>query len=344
MYSFANDYSEGVHPLILEQLIKTNLDQTEVYGVDQYCANAVECIKQACGRPDADVHFFVGGTQTNATIICAALRSFQGVYSTTLGHINTHEAGAIEHSGHKVLSLPTTDGKLTAEQIEVAHQLYLNDSKREHWVEPKMVYISQPTELGSLYSKSELTALYDICQRYGLFLFVDGARLGYALTSPATDVSLTDLAKLCDVFYIGGTKCGLLFGEAAVILNPLLKPDFHTIMKQNGAVLAKGRLLGIQFQVLFTNNLYEEICAHGIKQAMLIKTALEEKSLPFLTTSFTNQQFPILSLSQYETLKAKYKMGVWEQYSNDTIAVRFCTSWATKDNEVAALIKDIEAL
>ena len=344
MYYFTNDYSEGAHPLIMQKLLETNMEQTDVYGSDQYCAKAKELIKTACGREDADVHLFIGGTQTNFTIISAALRPFQGVYSSFLGHINTHEAGAIEHTGHKVLELPTADGKLTAQQVEENYLVYLNDPKREHWVQPKMVYISHPSEVGTLYTKKELEELSATCKKYGLYLFLDGARLGYGLMSPGTDLTLKDIARLCDVFYIGGTKCGALFGEAAVILNPDLKPDFHTIMKQSGAVLAKGRLLGLQFQTLFTDNLYEKICQHGINMAMLLKEAFAEKGLPFVAESFTNQQFPILTEKMYETLTKKYGIGSWEVVDNGTRAVRFCTSWATSEEQVHNLINDLKAL
>lgn len=344
MYYFTNDYSEGAHPLIMQKLLETNMEQTDVYGSDQYCANAKALIKTACGREDADVHLFIGGTQTNFTIISAALRPFQGVYSSFLGHINTHEAGAIEHTGHKVLELPTADGKLTAQQVEENYLVYLNDPKREHWVQPKMVYISHPSEVGTLYTKKELEELSATCKKYGLYLFLDGARLGYGLMSPGTDLTLKDIARLCDVFYIGGTKCGALFGEAAVILNPDLKPDFHTIMKQSGAVLAKGRLLGLQFQTLFTDNLYEKICQHGINMAMLLKEAFAEKGLPFVAESFTNQQFPILTEKMYETLTKKYGIGSWEVFDNGTRAVRFCTSWATSEEQVHNLINDLKAL
>lgn len=344
MYYFTNDYSEGAHPLLLQKLAETNLEQTDVYGSDYYCDNAKLLIKEACGRDDVDVHFFMGGTQTNLTIISAALRPFQGVYSSYLGHINTHEAGAIEHTGHKVLELPTPNGKLTAKQIEENYLLYQNDPKREHWVQPKMVYISHPSEVGSLYSKKELEEISAVCKKYGLYLFLDGARLGYALTAPGNDLSLKDITKLCDVFYIGGTKCGALCGEAAVIVNPALKPDFISIMKQTGAVLAKGRLLGLQFQTLFTNNLYEDICRHGIDMAMLLKAAFTEKGLPFLSESFTNQQFPILPNKMYEALSQKYAIGSWELFANDTRAVRFCTGWATSEEQVQRLIADLKAL
>lgn len=337
-YSFANDYSEGAHPLILERLAATNLDQTDVYLDDVYCQSAAALIKNACACPTAHVHFFIGGTQTNATIISALLRPHQGVFSTDQGHINTHEAGAIEHGGHKVLMLPTADGKLTAEQIAAAYKLYLADSKRAHWVQPKMVYVSQPTELGTLYSKKELTELAEVCWYYGLYLYVDGARLGYALSSPANDLSLTDLAALTDAFYIGGTKCGLLFGEAAVIVNPALAEDFHSIMKQNGAVLAKSRLLGLQFEALFTDGLYEKICGHGIAKALQIKDAFRANGFSLLTDSFTNQQFPILKNTLLAKLRQEFVIGTWEVLAGDTTAVRFCTSWATRDEEVEKLI------
>lgn len=343
MYSFSNDYSEGAHPSILKRLSSTNMDQTDVYGDDSYSAHAAELIRAACGREDAEVHFFLGGTQANFTIICAALRSYQGVYSSSLGHINTHEAGAIEHTGHKVLALPATAGKLTAAQIEESHLLYLNDPKREHWVQPKMVYVSHPTEVGTLYSRRELTELADVCRKYGLYLYLDGARLGYALASPGSDLTLKDIAQLCDAFYIGGTKCGALIGEAAVLLTPELKTDFHTIMKQNGAVLAKSRLLGLQFEALFTDNLYEKICRHGIDMAMRLKEGFAAKGLAVVAESFTNQQFPILPENMYRSLLPMYAMGSWEVYSNGTRAVRFCTSWATSEEQVGKLIRDIKS-
>ena len=229
MYYFTSDYTEGGTPEILEALAATNFEQTGGYGIDPYCEAAASLIRKECGRSDIDVHFMTGGTQTNLTIICAALRPFHGVYGTVQSHINTHEAGAIERTGHKVLDLPTTDGKITAAMISEQHELYLNDPSREHLVQPKMVYISQPTEIGSLYHKDELEALYAVCQRYGLYLFIDGARLGYGLTAPDNDLTLADITNNCDVFCIGGTKCGALFGEAAVIVNPALKTFFRTI-------------------------------------------------------------------------------------------------------------------
>jgi len=344
LYYFINDYSEGAHPKIIEKMVSTNMEQSIGYGFDSHSENAKRLIKQACGRTDIDVHLLVGGTQTNLTIICAALRPHQGVFCTVPSHINTHEAGAIEHTGHKVLTIPTQDGKLSAANIEEHYLQYKNDPNREHWVQPKMVYISQPTEIGSLYGKQELTDLYNICQKYNLYLFIDGARLGYGLTAENNDLSLTDIAKLCDVFYIGGTKCGAFFGEAVVIINPLLKEDFFSISKQSGAVLAKGRILGIQFETLFTDNLYETICRHGIDMAMQIKAALEEKGISVVTNSPTNQQFPILSNSMFKKLSAKYMLAPWERIDENNIAVRICTSWATEEEQVKTLIKEIQTL
>jgi len=344
MYYFTNDYSEGAHPKIMEKLCATNMEQTNTYGFDYHSDNAKELIKKACGRNDIDVHLLVGGTQTNLTIICAALRPHQGIFSTVLSHINTHEAGAIERTGHKVLSLPTQDGKLKATQIEENYLQYKNDPNCAHWVQPKMVYISQPTEIGSLYHKQELEALYAVCQKYGLYLFIDGARMGYGLAAPDNDLSLADIAQLCDVFYIGGTKCGALFGEAVVIINPLLKEDFFSICKQGGAILAKGRILGIQFETLFTDNLYENICQHGINMAMKIKTAIDNKGLPVVTESTTNQQFPILPNAMLKKLSEKYVFAPWELIDENNTAIRICTGWATVEEQVSALIKDIEAL
>lgn len=312
MYYFTSDYTEGCTPEILETLAATNFEQTGGYGIDPYCETAALLIKKECGRSDIDVHFMTGGTQTNLTIICAALRPFHGVYGTVQSHINTHEAGAIERTGHKVIDLPTSDGKITAAMIRQQHELYLGDPSREHLVQPKMVYISQPTEIGSLYHKEELEALYAVCRHYGLYLFIDGARLGYGLTAPDNDLTLADITNNCDVFCIGGTKCGALFGEAAVIINPALKDDFRTIMKQGGAVLAKGRLLGLQFETLFTDGLYYKICRHGVELALQIKAAVQERGLGFVTDSTTNQQFIIFPQAMYDELSKQFALAPWE--------------------------------
>lgn len=344
MYCFNSDYTEGCHPDILAKLAATNMAQTTGYGLDPYCEEARELIKKAFACPNADVHFLVGGTQTNLTVICAALRPHQAVYGAVPSHINTHEAGAIEHVGHRVLPLPSADGKLTAEQIAEAWQKYDTDPSREHWAQPKMVYISQPTEIGSMYSKKELSELYSVCREAGLYLFIDGARLGYALGAPANDLAMADIAANCDVFSIGGTKCGLLFGEAVVILNDELKPDFRTIAKQNGAILAKGRLLGVQFGTAFHNNLYTEICRKGTMQALEIKQALTEWGFKFVTDSPTNQQFVIMTPQQYEKLSQDFVLSLIEYLPDGNYSVRICTSWATLDEEVDKLIKAIKTL
>lgn len=344
MYYFNSDYTEGCHPDILAKLAATNMDQTTGYGLDPYCDEARELIKKAFACPQADVHFLVGGTQTNLTVICAALRPHQAVYGAVPSHINTHEAGAIEHVGHRVLPLPSADGKLTAEQIAEAWKKYDTDPSREHWAQPKMVYISQPTEIGSMYSKKELSELYSVCRAAGLYLFIDGARLGYALGTPDNDLTMADIAANCDVFSIGGTKCGLLFGEAVVILNDELKPDFRTIAKQNGAILAKGRLLGVQFAEAFRNNLYTDICQKGTMQALKIKQTLIDCGFSFVTDSPTNQQFVIMTPQQYEKLSQDFVISLIEYLPDSNYSVRICTSWATLDAEVDKLIETIKTL
>lgn len=344
MYYFNSDYTEGCHPDILARLAATNMDQTTGYGLDPYCDEARELIKKAFACPQADVHFLVGGTQTNLTVICAALRPHQAVYGAVPSHINTHEAGAIEHVGHRVLPLPSADGKLTAEQIAEAWKKYDTDPSREHWAQPKMVYISQPTEIGSMYSKKELSELYSVCRAAGLYLFIDGARLGYALGTPDNDLTMADIAANCDVFSIGGTKCGLLFGEAVVILNDELKPDFRTIAKQNGAILAKGRLLGVQFAEAFRNNLYTDICQKGTMQALKIKQTLIDCGFSFVTDSPTNQQFVIMTPQQYEKLSQDFVLSLIEYLPDGNYSVRICTSWATLDAEVDKLIETIKTL
>lgn len=344
MYYFNSDYTEGCHPNILAKLAATNMDQTTDYGLDPYCDEARELIKKAFACPQADVHFFVGGTQTNLTVICAALRPHQAVYGAVPSHINTHDAGAIEHVGHRVLPLPSADGKLTAEQIAEAWKKYDTDPSREHWAQPKMVYISQPTEIGSMYSKKELSELYSVCRAAGLYLFIDGARLGYALGTPSNDLTMADIAANCDVFSIGGTKCGLLFGEAVVILNDELKPDFRTIAKQNGAILAKGRLLGVQFAEAFRNNLYTDICQKGTMQALKIKQTLIDCGFSFVTDSPTNQQFVIMTPQQYEKLSQDFVLSLIEYLPDGNYSVRICTSWATLNTEVDKLIEAIKTL
>lgn len=323
------DYSEGAHPQILEKLMETNFEQTNGYGMDPYCEKAINLIKEKCKSEDVDVHFFVGGTQTNLTVISAALRSHQGVISADTGHVNVHESGAIEATGHKVLAIKSVNGKLTAEQIQKVYDDHYNDETHEHMVQPKLVYISNPTEIGTIYSKQELTEISETCRKNNLILYMDGARLGYGLCAENNDLDLPTIAKLCDAFYIGGTKIGALFGEALVISKETLKEDFRYILKQKGGMLAKGRLLGLQFVALFEENLYFEMSTHANNMAMLIKKACIEKGYPFLTDSTTNQQFPILPNKVLDKLKQNFEYSFWQKIDGDHSAVRFCTSWAT---------------
>lgn len=341
MIQFQCDYEEGACPQILERLVETNLEQTIGYSEDEYCKQAREKIKKACDAPEADVHFLVGGTQTNYVVIRSILRPYQGVISAVTGHINVHETGAVEATGHKVLALPSKDGKITASQVRAYYDAHWNDADHEHIVQPGMVYISHPTENGTIYSKSELQELYATCKELGLPLFMDGARMGYGLMSEKSDMTLADIAANTDVFYIGGTKVGALFGEAVVITKSALKKDFRYCMKQSGAMLAKGRLLGIQFDTLFTDDLYFKIAAHADKLAMKLKNAFLEKGYKMYFDSYTNQQYPILSKKDREKLAQKYQFSFWEQIDEDHAAVRFCTSWATSEEAIDELIQDI---
>ena len=341
MILFNSDYTEGAHPRLMERLMETNLEQTVGYGEDAYCEEAREAICRVCEAPNADVHFLVGGTQTNFTVISLALRSYQGVICADTGHINVHETGAVEATGHKVLALPGTDGKITAEQVKEAYALHWSDESREHIVQPKMVYISHPTELGTLYTKTELQALHDVCKDCGLYLFLDGARLGYGLMAPGTDVTLPDIAALCDVFYIGGTKVGALFGEAVVICNPELKNDFRYGIKQHGGMLAKGRLLGVQFLELFKDGLYFEIAKHAIDMAMLLKNELTKKGYHFYMDSVTNQQFIIIDDKKLEEIRKKYGVTYQMRCDDTHSVIRLCTSWATREEDVKALLEDM---
>lgn len=341
MIQFQCDYSEGAHPRILERMMQTNFEQTVGYGEDHYCEMARVLVQKACGRPDADVHFLVGGTQANATVISSVLRPHQGVLCVRSGHINVHETGAIEHSGHKVLALEGTDGLLSADSVRATMEEHLAEDGPEHTVQPGMVYISFSTEVGTVYTLSQLKELSAVCREYGLPLFIDGARMGYGLASDGCDVTLNDIAELADVFYIGGTKQGALFGEAVVIVNESLKKDFRYFIKQNGGMLAKGRLLGIQFMTLFEDGLYFELSEHAVAQAMRIRDAFASKGYRFLVESPTNQQFPILPNSEMERLSADFKFSVWQKIDEGHTAVRFCTSWATKAEAVDALLAAI---
>jgi len=337
MIYFNNDYSEGCHQKVLDALIRTNLVQTLGYGEDEYCAQAAAKIKALCGREDVAVHFLVGGTQANLTVIDAALRPHQGALCPVGGHINVHETGAVEATGHKVMACPSDDGKITAKQVRDAVISHRNDSSFEHMVQPKLVYISNPTEYGTLYSKAELEALSETCQELGLYLFLDGARLGYGLMAEGYDVTMEDIARLCDVFYIGGTKVGALFGEAVVISNPVLKEDFRYLIKQHGGMLAKGRLLGVQFDALMTDNLYFEIAGKAVRLADKIRATLDELGVSYLVPGITNQIFPILSDKCLEQLAKEFCFTEMERVSDTHRAVRFCTSWATTVENVDKL-------
>ena len=344
MLYFNNDYAEGCHQSILDALVKTNMEQTLGYSEDSYCAAAREKIRKACGNDNLAVHFLVGGTQTNLTVIDAALRPHQGALCASSGHIHVHETGAVEATGHKVLTLPSTDGKITARQVEQAVLAHRADGAFEHIVQPKLVYISNPTELGTLYTKQELEDLSAVCQKLGLYLFLDGARLGYGLMAKGNDLTMADIARLCDVFYIGGTKVGALFGEAVVIRNPALAEDFRYIIKQHGGMLAKGRLLGIQFDTLFTDDLYYKISAHADAMADRLRDTLAEIGAPLLVPGTTNQVFAILPDTLLEELAKTVTFSEQERVSDTHRAVRFCTSWATKEENVDTLCRKLKEL
>ena len=344
MIHFNNDYNRAGHPAVMQALADSAAESHVGYGLDDWCARGAALIRQAVGKPKAEVHYLLGGTQANYTVISALLRPFQSVICAQSGHINVHETGAIEATGHKVLAVPSPDGKLTAAQIEEAMQAHLNEDGPEHMVQPGMVYISFPTEVGTIYTRTEMEAISTMCRKYKLPLFVDGARLGYGLCSPECDITLPQLAQLADVFYIGGTKVGALFGEAVVITNESLKRDFRYSIKRHGGMLAKGRLLGIQFATLFTDGLYMQIAQHAIDEAMRIKAALQAKGIEFLIDSPTNQQFPIFSNTQLDELGKTYLFSVWQKVDDTHTAVRICTSWGTKRENVDKLIEEISQL
>ena len=341
--NFASDYTRAAHPAILSRLADTAGLSMPGYGTDPICESAKNKIRAACNCPDAEVFFLTGGTQMNATVIDSILRSYQGVIAADTGHISTHEAGAIEFGGHKVLTIPhsahTAPGKLHPADVARYVETYAKDANHDHIVMPGMVYISQPTEYGTLYTLDELTELSNICHANALSLYVDGARLAYALASPANDVSLEDLARLCDAFYIGGTKCGALFGEALVIPRPNYIPHFFTIMKQHGALLAKGWLLGLQFDVLFTDGLYENVGRTALDYAAEIQTALENAGLPQYFESPTNQLFVVLDDRQREYLESKVDISFWEQLDESRVVMRIATSWSTTREDVDKLLE-----
>ena len=337
MLYFENDYCEGAHPAILQKLTETNFEKVSGYGTDPYCASAREKIRAACACPDADVTFISGGTQTNAIVIASMLQRWQGVLAAATGHVAAHEAGAIEYTGHKVISLPAHEGKVSAADVRDWCATFYADANLDHMVFPGMVYISLPSEYGTLYTKQELEDLHTVCQEYRMPLFLDGARLGYGLMAEGTDVTLADIARLTDVFYIGGTKVGALCGEAVVF--PHGAPaHFMTMVKQQGALLAKGRLLGIQFDVLFTDDLYTKISKNAIDTANALKKGLAAKGYRFFMDSPTNQVFVILDNAQLAALEGRAKFGFWEKFDDTHTVVRIATSWATRMEKVEQLI------
>lgn len=336
----ASDYQEGAHPNIIKRLSETNFTSVPGYGMDEFCLSAKDRIRLACNAPDAEIEFLSGGTQTNRVMIDALLKSYEGVISADSGHVNAHEAGAIEAGGHKVLTIKGHNGKITADQIEQYIYDFEHDDNHEHMVHPGMVYLSQPTEYGTLYSLSELQAIHETCHKHHIYLYIDGARLAYALACKENDVSLKDLAKLCDVFYIGGTKCGALIGEAVVIPDPSLIPHLFTIIKAHGALLAKGRLLGIQFDELFKNDLYMHIGESAMTYADDIRKILTDNHYRLCFDSPTNQVFFVTDNQKLETLNQYVRYGFWEKYDENKSIIRFATSWATKEDDVIKL-KDI---
>ena len=337
MIYFHNDYAEGCHESILKRLSQTNLEQTSGYGTDHYCTAAADRIRKLCEDSSLSVHFLVGGTQTNMTVIAAALRSHQGVVCAGTGHIHVHETGAIEATGHKVLALPSEDGKITARQVQELVEEHRASEAMEHTVQPKMVYISNPTELGTIYSHKELEAISVCCRSNGLYLFLDGARLGYGLEAADNDLTLPDLARLCDVFYIGGTKQGALFGEAVVISNPALAEDFRYMIKQRGGMLAKGRLLGLQFDTLLQDNLYFQLAQQANEKADQIRNVLSELGYPLYVSGSTNQIFVIIPDRVLDEIAKNFTFSLECRVDEEHRAVRFCTSWATKQENVDAL-------
>ncbi len=337
MLSFQSDYIMGAHPEILKAFERTNFIAEAGYGDDQFCAIAKEKIKAACSCPEADVWFLVGGTQTNAVVISTILQRFEGVIAAETGHIGAHEAGAIEYTGHKVLTLPHHEGKIDADELGAYIKTFYSDANHAHMVPPGMVYISHPTEYGTLYSKDELTEISKVCREYSIPLFMDGARLGYGLMSYDTDLTLPEICELCDVLYIGGTKVGALCGEAIVFTKNNTPSHFLTQIKQQGALIAKGRLLGVQFDTLFTDELYFKISRHAIDMAQKLKKLLTDKGYTFYLNSPTNQQFVLIEDKKLEELKKYVNVGFWEKPDADHTVVRFATSWATTDEEIEEL-------
>lgn len=342
MRYFHNDYNEMCHSAVLEEMNALAGKQNGGYSMDEHCKEAADIIRKLCANEDLAVHFLVGGTQTNLTVIAASLRPYQAVIAADSGHISVHETGAIEATGHKVIELPSADGKLRPEQIAQAARSQSECMDAEHMVQPKMVYISHPTELGTIYSKAELTAISKVCKQYNLRLFVDGARMGYGLAAADTDVTLADFAALCDVFYIGGTKVGAMFGEAVVISNPEIAQDFRYLIKQRGGMLAKGWLLGTQFRALLRDDTYMKISAHANKMADKLRDTLSRCGYPLLVQSRTNQVFPILPNGLLDAISESFTFSETQTIDDGHRAVRFCTSWATKEEDVCDLCRLIE--
>ena len=337
MISFESDYIAGAHPEVLRKLIEINMEVLSGYGSDPYTNSACEKIKAACACEDAEVFLLTGGTQTNALVISAMLQGYEGVLSADTGHVSSHEAGAIEYTGHKVLTLPNHAGKVDARELEAYLKNFYGDANHEHMVFPGMLYISHPTEYGTLYSKKELEQISSICKGYQISLYLDGARLGYGLMSRQTDVTLPDIARLCDVFYIGGTKVGALCGEAVVFTKQNTPKHFMTVVKQHGALLAKGRLLGVQFAALFTNNLYFDISMHAIDMAEKLKLLLKEKGCKFYLESPTNQQFIVLENDKLKELEGQVAYSFWERMDENHTVIRLATSWCTREEDIEAL-------
>ena len=337
MISFESDYIEGAHPLILEALAKSNMESLSGYGSDKYTERAKEKIAAACGLPEAQVFFLTGGTQTNQIVIDTMLAQYEGVVSAQTGHVSVHEAGAIEYTGRKVLTIPAHNGKMDANELDSFIKDFYADGNHEHMVFPGLCYISHPTEYGTLYSKEELTQISEVCHKHKIPLFMDGARLGYGLASRQTDVTLQDVARLCDVFYIGGTKVGALCGEAVVFTKKNMPVHFDHLVKKHGALLAKGRLLGVQFDTLFTDDLYFKISKNAIDRAEELKSAFSEKGYKFFLDSPTNQQFVILENSKMQELQKSVKFSFWEKYDENHTVVRFATSWASTSEKISEL-------
>ena len=338
MLAFECDYLEGAHEKILQRLVETNYEKAPGYGNDSYCESAKAKIKEACGCSGADVYFLTGGTQTNAIVIDTMLQKYEGVVAARTGHVNVHEAGAIEYTGHKVLTVPSHEGKMRADELQDMLDGFWQDVTHEHMVFPGLVYLSYPTEYGTLYTKKELTDIAQVCHRFHIPLYLDGARLGYGLMSKSADLTLPEIAEICDVFYIGGTKVGALCGEAVVFTKNNTPKHFLTMVKQHGAMLAKGRLLGIQFDTLFTDNLYFTVSAHAIEMAEKLKEGIKREGYTFYLDSPTNQQFVILTMKQIGELQKQVSFDLWDKLDEEHQVVRFATSWATKERDVEALL------